>query len=262
MENEKINMKVIKIEIIALPPSSEELGLQPGDGLAHGCRVDSEAEEVCDEINQGEEIHRGYPTDSVKVECSQDGWTGADDAIETQKAQPTEEADGKTIKFIKIKEEPLDIDDTWFIHVEDEETRPQKRSKSKGIRKNSGVKPFHCSLCDKEFSSSGNLNKHLRMTHCQCTVCNQTFSNKETLSRHVQITHSKPKPYECTHCKNTFTCIGNLNKHLRIVHCKCSACNKVFSSEDILARHYTNDHKSKINPVQLFGLNRFSSKGI
>ncbi|XP_011679009.2 uncharacterized protein LOC105445314 [Strongylocentrotus purpuratus] len=164
MEIEKTNLRVIKIEIIALPPSSEELGFQPGESLEHGCRVDSG--QVCDKINKREEIHR--------EKCSKNGWTGVADAIETQKAQPTEEADGKTIT--SIKEEPLDIDDIQFI--EDEETRPETQNKSMGIRKGirtSGVQPFHCSHCDKRFSSKGNHSKHLRKMHCQCSLCNQTF---------------------------------------------------------------------------------------
>ena len=58
-----------------------------------------------------------------------------------------------------------------------------------------GIKPFHCSICSKDFFTSFKLKKHISRFHeneksYQCQSCNESFSEEFLLARHVLSNHS------------------------------------------------------------------------
>ena len=52
---------------------------------------------------------------------------------------------------------------------------------------------FSCNKCDKTFSSSNNLGRHVKTTHeghrFQCNECEKQFIEKSKLQQHVRIKH-------------------------------------------------------------------------
>lgn len=49
----------------------------------------------------------------------------------------------------------------------------------------------------------------------QCTQCEKSFTFSGDLAKHVR-SHTLNKPYQCSICERTFTHIGSLNTHIRI----------------------------------------------
>lgn len=83
-------------------------------------------------------------------------------------------------------------------------------------------KPFSCTLCDRQFSTKGHLQKH-GLSHeekkCLCTVCGKGFYQNSHLTHHMWI-HKGIKPFQCEFCKSGFTTRASLNRHLFRVHSK------------------------------------------
>lgn len=125
--------------------------------------------------------------------------------------------------------------------------------------------PYHCFLCDKQFSHVSHLTRHV-LSHpdeqpFECVECGKHFARKGHLTRHMTM-HSKCRPYTCTDCGKTFAHRTHLRRH-EIVHSglrphKCKVCQQSFSRKSSLSRHYFihTTEKPFVCPICEKGFNR------
>ncbi|XP_051903946.1 PR domain zinc finger protein 15 [Hippocampus zosterae] len=107
---------------------------------------------------------------------------------------------------------------------------------------------YRCSLCNKVFQNSSNLNRHIR-SHgdklFKCDECDKLFSRKESLKQHISYKHSKNAPdleykYKCNTCEKSF----RLENALKFHNCRtddktfqCDICSRFFSTNSNLSKH-------------------------
>uniref|UniRef100_A0A8C3AHS0 PR/SET domain 15 n=1 Tax=Cyclopterus lumpus TaxID=8103 RepID=A0A8C3AHS0_CYCLU len=107
---------------------------------------------------------------------------------------------------------------------------------------------YRCSLCNKVFQNSSNLNRHIR-SHgdklFKCDECDKLFSRKESLKQHISYKHSKNLPdqdyrYKCNTCEKSF----RLENALKFHNCRtddktfqCDICSRFFSTNSNLSKH-------------------------
>ena len=105
-------------------------------------------------------------------------------------------------------------------------------------------------MCDKAFSVSGNLNKHMRVhtgdKPYKCSVCNKSFRESSHLQSHKRHIHINRRPYLCPYCGKTFKMNCYLEYHVRIhTDAKpytCGRCAECFSRLDKLKKHLLKSH--------------------
>jgi DNA-directed RNA polymerase subunit RPC12/RpoP len=79
-----------------------------------------------------------------------------------------------------------------------------------------GEKPFQCTVCNRGFTKSGDLNRHFKI-HSRdrpfhCYECGERFAMKAKLMAHLKI-HTD-KPYDCELCGKAFTTAREYNCHM------------------------------------------------
>ncbi|KAK2151964.1 hypothetical protein LSH36_344g02035 [Paralvinella palmiformis] len=129
----------------------------------------------------------------------------------------------------------------------------QDDAKKKGVNKMQ--KQRICDICNKTFSCSGNLSKHVRNIHnnkerLPCEVCSATFASQQQLNRHVRLVHNDAL-FNC-HCNYQCGSRKELIKHQQEVHgtqvmddcLQCEICGKAFLCEHNLKRHMKKEHDS------------------
>lgn len=111
------------------------------------------------------------------------------------------------------------------------------------INSHTGVRPFHCSTCQKSFRYSSTLKNHIRL-HSEkpykCHLCNEVFLRHDTLVRH-EFRHTGAKPFECDICKATFSFKDylkcHMRKHLGNKAVSCPTCGRECCDYNSLRRH-------------------------
>uniref|UniRef100_A0A4W4F012 PR/SET domain 15 n=1 Tax=Electrophorus electricus TaxID=8005 RepID=A0A4W4F012_ELEEL len=120
---------------------------------------------------------------------------------------------------------------------------------------------YQCSLCNKVFQNSSNLNRHIR-SHgdklFKCDECDKMFSRKESLKQHISYKHSKNEPdveyrYKCSTCEKSFRVENALKFH----NCRtddktfqCEICSRFFSTNSNLSKH-KKKHGDKLYACQI-----------
>ena len=105
-----------------------------------------------------------------------------------------------------------------------------------------------CSSCNKSFSCSSSLNRHLREKHktsnlYTCNTCDKIYKRKDVLQKHVSSCHKnkKFKNFACPYCNHKYGQKFNLNKHIKNHH-KCNICNIAYKNKNDLKRHKIRRH--------------------
>ncbi|XP_071140696.1 uncharacterized protein [Mytilus edulis] len=129
--------------------------------------------------------------------------------------------------------------------------RRNSGSKSRSASKNSEitskqkdvVEIYQCKTCSRKFSQVGNFHNHMK-THeskvCSCGICEKEFSDSYELQRHMRNTHTGSMPYKCEQCDREFSQYNNLRRHLRVhngKNYKCHLCGRTFNEVFYLEMH-------------------------
>ena len=107
---------------------------------------------------------------------------------------------------------------------------------------------WQCHKCHKNFSSFQYLRNHSKIHNeapkYVCTEygdCNKIFSSSKNLKRHIRGLHTGEKPYECRDCGKCFSASSNLSEHKTIhtgvMKYTCTNCNKKFRLSSTLRKH-------------------------
>ena len=149
---------------------------------------------------------------------------------------------------------PVDYVCIMFFHffkgrpVRTKETGLTEEELTDEIVTSSGQKVYRCKKCDKEFSFSSRLKRHL-LVHTgarpfECPVCSRRFTQAVDLKRHM-LRHSGQKPHVCHFCGKQYTRGDRLKVHL-MSHAQdekedkpynCSRCGASFLEAEELRLH-------------------------
>ena len=81
------------------------------------------------------------------------------------------------------------------------------------------IRHLQCTYCNKLFTRSSNLTKHLNIhtkeRSFKCNHCDKTFLHSFALTRHLRV-HTGEKPYKCTHCSRHFSDPSTRNRHAKL----------------------------------------------
>jgi len=133
-------------------------------------------------------------------------------------------------------------------------------------------RPFKCTYpgCNKNYSIESRYQIHLR-THIGskpfiCQICNKSFNEKGNLKTHLRF-HSEIRPYKCPHCNKSYKTNGHLKDHIEILHNLikkyiCKFCNKKFGRISTLKAHIKTHTGEKNYKCKIEGCDKyFAEKG-
>lgn len=109
-----------------------------------------------------------------------------------------------------------------------------------------GVRPYRCDECGKQFCQLVNYRTHLRShshkASIHCRVCSTIFETEEQLQQHLDTNHFEKEFYQCDFCKQIFTdldvCKGHVEAHRQQAKRHlCLKCGTSFRHRNSLLRH-------------------------
>lgn len=112
-----------------------------------------------------------------------------------------------------------------------------------------GKKKFTCEECNRTFSRSTHLRRHMTIHTDErafdCDICEKKFRRLDHLQTHLKQ-HAQLKPHQCNNCDKSFSRSDHLRNHIAARHTekplntnvfKCTACNREFTSEKVFKSH-------------------------
>ena len=125
-----------------------------------------------------------------------------------------------------------------------------------------GQHRFHCANCDKSFSDTGNLRKHIIVDHegtkfiCHQDECGRdggkNFISEQALNIHIDKVHKGVRNQVCQICGMAFFYKGYLNHHLAKIHdgrkkyrCDFGDCLESYDDIKFLRLHHKAEHKNE-----------------
>ena len=133
-------------------------------------------------------------------------------------------------------------------------------------------RPYSCIFpgCNKKYSIESRYQVHLR-THIGakpfiCQICNKSFNEKGNLKTHLRF-HSELRPFKCPNCPKSYKTNGHLKDHIEIQHnlikkYSCQFCNKKFGRISTLKAHIRTHTGEKNYKCKMIGCDKwFAEKG-
>lgn len=108
-----------------------------------------------------------------------------------------------------------------------------------------GIRPFFCHICGKNFRVLGGLQRHINELHYgvkkySCEICGKKFAAKSTRDDHLNI-HTNTRPFVCDICGKAFKQKASLHIHklfhTNVYRFSCNICGKKFRRANELKVH-------------------------
>ncbi|KAL0110589.1 hypothetical protein PUN28_013880 [Cardiocondyla obscurior] len=132
----------------------------------------------------------------------------------------------------------------------------------------SGVRPYVCSVCNKNFRSASGRNRHIQNVHediknFACDICGRHLASRTSRDEHMR-THSNERPYVCETCGKSFKQKASLYVHQlyhsQVLPHRCNVCNRGFRRKQELENHASRHSAQKPHACDICD-ERFHSKG-
>ena len=116
----------------------------------------------------------------------------------------------------------------------------------KGHLKVHSAEKYQCEHCSSVIKGKGSFQAHVKIhsTSLNCSLCDKVFTRTHQLTKHMNGFHNQGQRVSCTLCTSTFKMKEHLKKHMVYKHSekdrnkhKCETCHKGFSQEASLYIH-------------------------
>ncbi|XP_036449755.1 zinc finger and BTB domain-containing protein 17 [Colossoma macropomum] len=115
-----------------------------------------------------------------------------------------------------------------------------------------GVRPYCCAECGKQFCHLVNYRAHLRShSTFYCLICRARFATQELLQSHLDTNHFEKEFYQCDFCKRIFVNLDECKEHVQahkqeVGSYPCPQCDRSFHHRSSLLCHLKWHKKSAL----------------